>query len=93
MFDLLAEDVDFAERETIRGALAMGERALTMLDFDDIRAARLAREFLDLDFRMVQDTYEMRDDLTQLADRAAQHRALMKETLNAPRDKHGDGPE
>lgn len=83
MFDLLAEEVDFAERETIRGALAMGEQALNMLDFDDIRAARLARDFLAFDFKMVQETYEMRDDIKGLAERADIHRALMKETLNA----------
>jgi monovalent cation:proton antiporter-2 (CPA2) family protein len=93
MFDLLAEDVDYAERETVRGALAMGEKALTMLNFDDIRAARLAREFLELDFKLVQETYEMRDDIAALADRADKHRALMKDTLNASIDKNGDGPE
>lgn len=92
MFDLLAEDVDFAERETVRGALAMGQNALTMLEFDDVHAARLAKDFLALDFKMVQDTYEMRDDIAALAERADKHRALLKNTLNATQDRaHGQG--
>ncbi len=87
LFDLLAEGVDFSERETIRGALAMGENALTMLDFDTVRAARLARDFLAFDYKLVEETYHMRDDIAALAERADQHRALLKETLNATQDE------
>ncbi|MEP3654729.1 MAG: monovalent cation:proton antiporter-2 (CPA2) family protein [Litorimonas sp.] len=87
LFDLLAEGVDFAERETIRGALAMGENALTMLDFDSVRAARLTRDFLAFDFKLVEETYHMRDDIAALAERSDQHRALLTETLNATQDK------
>lgn len=87
LFDLLAEGVDFAERETIRGALAMGENALTMLDFDTVRAARLTRDFLAFDFKLVEETYHMRDDIAALAERSDQHRALLTETLNATQDK------
>ena len=83
LFDLLAEGVDYAERETIRGALAMGENALTMLNIDTVRAARLARDFLAFDYKLVEETYEMRDDIAALAERADQHRALLTETLNA----------
>ncbi len=86
LFDILAEGVDYAERETIRGALAMGENALTMLNFDSVRAARLARDFLEFDYKLVEETYQMRDDIAALAERADQHRALLKETLNATRD-------
>ena len=81
LFDLLAEGVDFAERETIRGALAMGENALTQLDFNEMHAARVAKDFLALDFEMVQETYEMRDDIAALAERADKHRALLQRTL------------
>lgn len=87
LFDLLAEGVDFAERETIRGALAMGENALTVLDYDTVRAARLAREFLAFDYKLVEETYHMRDDIAALAERADQHRALLTETLNATQDE------
>lgn len=89
LFDLLAEGVDYAERETIRGALAIGETALTMLDFDDIRAARLAKDFLAFDYKLVEETYEMRDDIAALAERADKHRALLKETLNATQQDTG----
>ena len=87
LFDLLAEGVDYAERETIRGALAMGENALTSLSFDRVRAARLTRDFLDFDYKLVEETYQMRDDIAALAERADQHRALLKETLNATQDE------
>jgi len=84
---LLAEGVDFSERETIRGALAMGENALTMLNYDTVRAARLARDFLAFDYKLVEETYHMRDDIAALAERADQHRALLAETLNATQDE------
>ena len=87
LFDLLAEGVDYAERETIRGALAMGENALTCLDFDSVRAAKLARDFLAFDYKLVEETYHMRDDIAALAERADQHRALLTETLNATQDE------
>jgi len=87
LFDLLAEGVDFAERETIRGALAMGENAMTLLDFDATRAARLARDFLAFDYQLVEETYHMRDDIAALAERADRHRALLAETLNATKDE------
>ena len=87
LFDLLAEGVDYSERETIRGALAMGENALTMLNFDSVRAARLAREFLAFDYKLVEETYQMRDDIAALAERADQHRALLTETLNATQEE------
>ena len=35
LFDLLAEEVDFAERETVRGGLAMGRKALSYLGFSE----------------------------------------------------------
>ena len=87
LFDLLAEGVDYAERETIRGALAIGENALTMLNFDTVRAECLARDFLAFDYKLVEETYQMRDDIAALAERADQHRALLKETLNATQDE------
>lgn len=89
LFDLLAEEVDYAERETIRGSLAMGERTLTMLGFDDIRAKKLAKEFLEMDYKLVEETYHLRDDISALAERADQHRALLKETLNAEQENTG----
>ena len=87
LFDLLAEGVDFAERETIRGALAMGETALAMLDYDTARASRLAKDFLAFDYKLVEETYHMRDDIAALAERSDQHRALLTETLNATQDE------
>jgi len=89
LFDLLAEDVDFAERETIRGGLAMGQKALEFLDYTPGRAKRLADDFLSFDFKMAQEAYEMRDDMTALTAHAQTARERLRETLNADAEEYG----
>lgn len=89
LFDLLAEDVDFAERETIRGALAMGQKALEFLDYEPSRAKKLADEFLAFDFKMAQEAYEMRGDMDALAAHAQTVKERLMDTLNADAAKYG----
>jgi monovalent cation:proton antiporter-2 (CPA2) family protein len=81
LFDLLAEEVDFAERETIRGALAMGRFVLTEMGHEEEDAEDIAREFLRMDFELVRDTFHLRDDINALAERAEQGRELLRQTL------------
>jgi monovalent cation:proton antiporter-2 (CPA2) family protein len=81
LFDLLHEEVHFAERETVRGALALGESALKVLGYGEDEAEMLARRFLDLDFQNIQETYHMRDDLGALAEHSTKARVLLRETL------------
>ncbi|WP_409432319.1 monovalent cation:proton antiporter-2 (CPA2) family protein [Litorimonas sp. RW-G-Af-16] len=83
LFELLAEDADFVERETIRGGLAIGRKALEFMGESEARAARLADDFLAFDFKLARETYEMREDMGALAEHAATARELLKETLNA----------
>jgi len=83
LFDLLAEEVDFVERETIRGSLAMGRKALEYLSFTEARAQKLSDDFLAFDFKTAEETYEMRGDMDALAAKAQTSRQLLKETLNA----------
>lgn len=92
LFDLLAEEVDFAERETVRGGLAMGRKALTYLGFTDDKARQLSDKFLEIDFQLAMETYEMRGDMEALASKAAEGRAMLKETLSADamRFSHGE---
>ena len=89
LFDLLAEDVDFAERETIRGALAMGQKALEFLDYTPHRAKRLADEFLAFDFKMAQEAFEMRGDMNALAEHAQTAKQRLMDTLNADAAQYG----
>lgn len=83
LFDLLAQEVHFAERETVRGALALGESALTAMGYSEEEAEMLAQRFLELDYENIQQTYHMRDDLKALAEHSTEARALLKETLEA----------
>jgi monovalent cation:proton antiporter-2 (CPA2) family protein len=82
LFDLLAEDVDFAERETVRGGLAMGRKALTYLGFTEEKAEQLSDTFLEMDFQLAMEAYEMRGDMDALVSKAREGRALLKETLS-----------
>lgn len=81
LFELLAEDVYFAERETVRGALALGEAALKAMGYNEDDAEMLGKRFLELDFQNIQDTYHLKDDFGALAEQAEKARALLKETL------------
>jgi len=91
LFDLLAAKVDFAERETVRGALAMGQKALEFLDYEPWRAKKLADEFLDFDFKMAQEAYEMRGDMDALAAHAQTAQQRLMDTLNADAVQYGTG--
>ena len=89
LFDLLAAKVDFAERETIRGALAMGQKALEFLDYEPRRAKRLADEFLAFDYKMAQEAYELRGDMDALAAHAQTGKQRLMDTLNADAAQYG----
>lgn len=82
LFDLLAENVDFAERETVRGGLAMGRQALTFLGYSEDKARDLSDAFLEIDFKLAMDAYEQRDNHAALVSKARRGRALLKETLS-----------
>jgi voltage-gated potassium channel Kch len=86
LFDLLAEEVDFAERETIRGALALGRYVLTQMGHEEEDAEDIAREFLRMDFELVRETFHLRDDINALAERAEQGRELLRQTLRRDQD-------
>lgn len=82
LFDLLAENIHFAERETVRGALALGENALMALGYDESEAEMLSQRFLELDFENIQQTYHLREDMPALAEHATTAQALLRETLD-----------
>lgn len=87
MFDLMAERVSYVERETVRGALAMGRAALTNLGFDDEHARQLSDDFLKFDGQLIEETWEHRNDMDVLIKKAEDGRDFIKRTLNADRDR------
>lgn len=82
LFDLLAEDVHFAERETARGSLAMGRKALTFLGFSEEKARALSDKFLEMDFQLAMEAFEHREDMNTLISHAKRGQELLKETLS-----------
>ncbi|WP_298912998.1 monovalent cation:proton antiporter-2 (CPA2) family protein [uncultured Algimonas sp.] len=91
LFDLLAEEVHFAERETVRGALALGESVLTSMGYSEEESEMLAQKFLELDYQNIQETYHLRGDFGALAERAEKARALLRETLETELAQRREG--
>lgn len=81
LFELLAEEVHFAERETVRGALALGEATLTAMGYNEEEAEMLAQRFLAFDYENIQQTYHLRDDMKALAEQSTDARELLRKTL------------
>ena len=81
MFDLMALEVDFVERETARAALAMGRETLRFLGYDKDRSDRLMDAFLRYDFKMIEETWQHRDNLEKLIEEAADTRDFLRQTL------------
>jgi glutathione-regulated potassium-efflux system ancillary protein KefC len=59
---LMALGVETFERETFRGALALGEKALVALGHAPEEAERLARAFDEHDEKLLADSFALRDD-------------------------------
>jgi glutathione-regulated potassium-efflux system ancillary protein KefC len=59
---LMALGVEAFERETFRAAIALGEKALVTLGHAPDDARRLAEAFEDHDERLLNDSYQLRDD-------------------------------
>jgi len=83
MFDLMVLDIDFIERETVRGSLAIGRKALEFLGLSKERTEKLSERFLEHDYELIKETWEDRDNLKLLIDKAKSSRDLIKQTLNS----------
>ncbi len=59
---LMALGVEAIERETFKGAIALGEQALRALGHPPEQARRLAAAFEEHDERLLRESYELRDD-------------------------------
>ncbi|NNC36678.1 MAG: hypothetical protein HKO02_04415 [Hyphomonadaceae bacterium] len=83
MYDLLDAGVDFAERETLRGGLALGREALRYLGMTDERSEQVAREFLSHDFASIKESMEMREDEEALIAHSHKARDTIKQALQS----------
>ncbi len=91
MFDLMALDIDFVERETVRGAIALGGKGLELLGFDKAYVQDLEKRFLIHDFELIKDTWKHRHDTDLLINKAKTSTELMKQTIMAEmKEDHGE---
>ena len=81
ILNLMAEGVDFAERETLRGGLSLGRKTLEYMGLDKDHANALAREFLRHDFEMLQASFDMRNDENALITHNNKSRDYIKSAL------------
>ena len=84
----MAQNVDFVERETVRGALAMGRSALELLGYSAEKARQLSDDFLKYDQQLIDETWQHRDDLDMLIEKAESGREFIKRTLNADKERN-----
>ena len=89
LYDLLDAKVDFAERETLRGGLALGRQALEYMGMDREHSERLAREFLSHDYKNIQETMHMRGDLDALVKNSNEVRETINQALQSDKDQWG----
>ncbi|MEO1028144.1 MAG: monovalent cation:proton antiporter-2 (CPA2) family protein [Pseudomonadota bacterium] len=87
VFTLMEKGADYIERETVRGALSMGRHTLEMLNVTAERARELSDNFLAFDEKLIEESFEDRNDLEKLIETAATNRELLKETLNADAER------
>lgn len=83
MFALLEAEVDFAERETVRGALALGRKTLEYLGMSPQQAGTISDDFLSYDFTLIRESLEIQGDPAALADKAKSAERFLRETLGA----------
>lgn len=81
MFELMALEVDFIERETARAALAMGRETLRYLGYGKDHSDRLMDAFLRYDYQMIEETWQHRGDMEALIKKAADNKEFLRRTL------------
>jgi len=89
LYDLVEAKADYAERETVRGGLALGRKALELLGLDEEHSETLAREFLTRDYESIKESMEMRDDEDAMIAHSQKATETMNEALQSDRDRWG----
>ncbi len=83
---LMALDVEVFERETFRAAITLGEKALVALGHDPDEARRLAASFEEHDDRLLNESYELRDDRDAYIGFVRRSTEMLDRVMQADRD-------
>jgi glutathione-regulated potassium-efflux system ancillary protein KefC len=84
---LMALGVEALERETFRGAIALGEKALVNLGHAPEEAQRLAAAFEDHDDKLLQDSYALREDRDAYIGFVRRSTEMLDKVMQADRDQ------
>ena len=79
--------VDIWERETFRGALALGVKSLVALGYGPHQAARLANAFERHDLRVLEESRSLRGDDEAYVGFVRQSTELLDEVMRADRSE------
>jgi len=84
--ELMALGVEVFERETFRGAITLGAKALTALGHAPEEAQRLAAAFEEHDERLLNDSYQLRDDRDAYIGFVRRSTELLDKVMRADRE-------
>ncbi len=88
--DLMDADIGIWERETFRGALSLGTKALVALGYSQSRATRLANAFEKHDMRILEESRALRGDDEAYVGFLRRSTELLDEVLRADRGEQPD---
>jgi glutathione-regulated potassium-efflux system ancillary protein KefC len=91
--DLMALGVTTFERETFRAAITLGEKALVALGHPPEEASRMAHTFEEHDERLLQESYDLRDDHDAYIGFVRKSTEMLDKVMQADRqeaEKHKD---
>jgi glutathione-regulated potassium-efflux system ancillary protein KefC len=85
--DLMALGVETFERETFRAAITLGEKALIALGHSHEDARRMAHTFEEHDERLLNESYELRDDRDAYIGFVRKSTEMLDRVMRADRDE------
>lgn len=85
--ELMALGVTTFERETFRAAITLGEKALVALGHEPEEARRMAHTFEEHDERLLQDSYDFRDDRDAYIGFVRKSTELLDKVMQADREE------
>ncbi|HEY8595507.1 MAG TPA: monovalent cation:proton antiporter-2 (CPA2) family protein [Devosiaceae bacterium] len=88
--DLMDAGVDIAERETFHSAVSLGTRALVALGYLPHKANRLAHAFVRHDYRILNESRDLRHDETAYVGYMRSSIEMLNEVMRADRSEHGE---
>lgn len=91
--ELMEAGVEIWERETFKGALALGVKALEALGYSNRRASRLAKAFEEHDTRILNEAHALRGDAEAYVGYMRQSIGTLEQVMLADVDETGEEEE